>query len=306
MGIFAPVRKVGGYLAAPANVPEIKRQWSGIQGLAGSVQQAPRLAGHFVVGADHRIDFEASAAVHRAAAADALLKGAQPQAAYLSMSSITAEELRFVLLPQRRKAMQRACIYGSFCLLLTGLWTWKVVSQPVVYASLFLRGGLADDGPMFCYPGVRGTVAQLEPPHRPAGTIQRVLPNRGDLVALLMPSRERPDDSSGRSFQKALRTIEQREPSRPFEHVEVVWRSEPPASETCEQRAVVGDYMLLVVEASEEFLANEPPQMPRISWSVYRGKGWEETLVGAPAPSIEIAKARAETLWRAFLGYKRA
>ena len=136
MGIFAPVRKVGGYLWAPANVPEIKRQWGGIQGLAGSVHEAPRLAGHFVVGADHRIDFEASAAVHRAAAADALLKGAQPQAAYLSMSSITAEELRLVLLPQRRKAMQKACIYGSFCLLLTGLWTWKVVSQPVEYASL--------------------------------------------------------------------------------------------------------------------------------------------------------------------------
>ena len=55
-----------------------------------------------------------------------------------------------------------------------------------------------------------------------------------------------------------------------------------------------------------DHLATEPPQMPRISWSVYRGKGWEETLVGAPAPSIEVAKARAEALWRAFLGYKRA
>ena len=128
MGIFAPVRKVGGYLGAPLNLPEIKRQWGSIRVMAGSVQQAPRLAGHFVVGADHRIDFEASAAVHRAAAADALLRGAQPEAAYLSMSSITAEELQLVLLPHRRKTMQRACIYGSFCLLLTGLWTWKVVS----------------------------------------------------------------------------------------------------------------------------------------------------------------------------------
>ena len=105
--------------------------------MAGSVSQDPRLAGHFVVGADHRIDFEASAAVHRAAAADALLKGAQPQAAYLSMSSITAEELRFVLLPQRRRAAQRACVYGLSCALFTGLWMWKVVSQPVEYTSLF-------------------------------------------------------------------------------------------------------------------------------------------------------------------------
>ncbi len=121
-----------------------------------------------------------------------------------------------------------------------------------------------------------------------------------------MPPKERPDDSSGRSFLKALRTVEQREPSRPFEHVEVVWRSEPPDPEMCRLRAIVGDYMLLVVVASEEFLATEPPQMPRISWSVYRGKDWEETLVGSPAPSVDVAKARAEALWRAFLGYKRA
>lgn len=137
MGIFAPVRKVGGYLGAPLNLPEIKRQWGSIRVMAGSVQQAPRLAGHFVVGADHRIDFEASAAVHRAAAADALLRGAQPQAAYLSMSSITAGELRLVLLPQRRKAAQRAGIYGASCILFTGFWMWKAVSQPVEYASLF-------------------------------------------------------------------------------------------------------------------------------------------------------------------------
>ncbi len=136
MGIFAPVRKLGGYLAAPANVPEIRRQWGSIRRIAGSIHKASRLAGHFVVGTDHRIDFEASAAAHRAAAADALLKGAQPQAAYLSMSSVTAEELRLVLLPQRGRAKQRACIYGSFCVLLTSLWVWKAVSQPIEYASL--------------------------------------------------------------------------------------------------------------------------------------------------------------------------
>ncbi len=136
MGILSPFRKAGGYLMAPANLPEIKRQWGSIQGMAGAVQQAPRLAGHFVVDADYQIDFEASAAVHRAAAADALLQGIQPQATYLALSSVTANELRLILLRQRRKAAQRACIYGSFCVLLTGLWVWKVVSQPVEYASL--------------------------------------------------------------------------------------------------------------------------------------------------------------------------
>ena len=136
MGIFAPVRKVGSYLAAPANLPEIKRQWGGIRAIAGSVQKRSRLAGHFVVGADHRIDFEASAALHRAAAADALLRGAQPEMAYLSMSSVTAEELQLILLPQRRKAAQRAGIYAASCALFTGFWTWMVVSRPVEYASL--------------------------------------------------------------------------------------------------------------------------------------------------------------------------
>ena len=118
----------------------------------------------------------------------------------------------------------------------------------------------------------------------------------------------RPDDSSGRRFLKALRTVEQREPSRPFEHVDVAWSPELSNQEAREHRAVVGGYMLLVVEANEEFLANEPPQMPRVSWSVYRGNrgdGWEETLVGGAAPTVVVAKARAEALWRAFLGYKR-
>lgn len=136
MGIFAPIRRAGGYLVAPANFSEILRQWGSIRAMADSVHQAPRLAGYFVVGADYLIDFEASAAVHRAAAADALLKGAQPQAAYLSMSSVTAEELLLVLLPQRRKAAQRACVYGAACILFTGFWMWKAVSQPVEYASL--------------------------------------------------------------------------------------------------------------------------------------------------------------------------
>lgn len=135
MGILTPVRKVGGYLVAPANLPEIRRQWGSIRGMAGAVQEAPRLAGRFVVGEDHRIDFEGSAALHRAAAADALLRGDQPQAAYLAMSSVTGDELRLILLPQRRRAARKARIYAASCVLLTGLWVWEVVSRSGEYAS---------------------------------------------------------------------------------------------------------------------------------------------------------------------------
>lgn len=104
-----------------------------------------------------------------------------------------------------------------------------------------------------------------------------------------------------------MRAVEQREPSRPFEPAEIVWVPEQLNHDVgVEHRAIVSDYMLHVVEVCEEFLADQPPQMPRVSWSVYRGKDWEETLVGGAAPCIAIAKARAEALWRAFLGYKRA
>jgi len=127
------------------------------------------------------------------------------------------------------------------------------------------------------------------------------------LDAVLMPPVRRPDDGSGRAFRKALRTVEQREPSRPFEHADIVWLPERLTHDAGDKhRAIVGEHMLLVVEVSEEFLANEPPQMPRVSWSVYTGKSWEDALVGGAAPSVPVAKARAEALWRAFLGYKRA
>lgn len=129
------------------------------------------------------------------------------------------------------------------------------------------------------------------------------------MVAVLMPPKPRPDDSSGLGFLKALRAIEAREPSRPVEHTDVVWLPELMRCGDAEEqayRAVAGDYMMLVIEVSEEFLANEPPLMPRVSWSVYSGEGWNDTLVGGAAPSVEVAKARAEALWRAFLGYKRS
>ncbi len=119
----------------------------------------------------------------------------------------------------------------------------------------------------------------------------------------------RPDDSSGRAFRKALRTVEQREPLRPFEHADIVWEVEGLVGGTGDEkayRAVVGGHMLFVVEMSDVFLEDQPLQMPRVSWSVYAGKDWEDTLVGGAAPDVLVAKARAEALWRAFLGYKRS
>lgn len=106
-----------------------------------------------------------------------------------------------------------------------------------------------------------------------------------------------------------MRAVERREPSRPFEHADVVWLPEKLTHDAGDEqgyRAIAGDYMLFVVEVSDGFLVDQPPEMPRVSWSVCAGEGWEDTLVGGAAPSVLVAKARAEALWRAFLGYKRA
>ena len=125
-----------------------------------------------------------------------------------------------------------------------------------------------------------------------------------------MPPVRRPDDKSGRAFRKVLQMVERCAPARSFEPTDPEWQPERlsydggDAGE--EHRAAAGDYTLLVVEMNEEFLATEPPMMPRVSWSISTGKDREETLVGGIAPSVAIAKARAETVWRALLGYKRA
>ena len=120
----------------------------------------------------------------------------------------------------------------------------------------------------------------------------------------------RPDDKSGRAFRKVLEMVERCAPPRAVEHTDLEWQVERlfhGASDVGEEhRAIVGDFMLLVVEMSEEFLANEPPQMPRVSWSIYTGKDCEESLLGGIAPSVAVAKARVETLLRAVRGYKRA
>jgi len=123
-----------------------------------------------------------------------------------------------------------------------------------------------------------------------------------------MPPIRRPDDSSGRAFRKALRTVEQREPLRPFKHADILWEADKLVGGTGDEqayRAVVGDHMLFVVEMSDAFLADQPAQFPRVSWSVITGEGWEDTLVGGAAPDIPVAKARAEALWRALLGQKQ-
>lgn len=113
----------------------------------------------------------------------------------------------------------------------------------------------------------------------------------------------RPDDSAGRGFRKALREIEKREPPRVVPHTDVVWEA---AGDENAYRAIIDDHKLFVIEMTDDFLADQPPQFPKVSWSVSTGENFDDALVGGAAPSIDVGKARAETLWRAFLGHKQA
>ena len=117
----------------------------------------------------------------------------------------------------------------------------------------------------------------------------------------------RPDDKSGRAFRKLLEMVERRAPPRAVEHTDLEWKVGRLSDDAGDEHyAVAGNYMLQVIEVGEEFLANEPPQVPRVSWSVYTCKDWKESLLGGIAPSVAVAKARTETLLRAIRGYKRA
>ena len=86
----------------------------------------------------------------------------------------------------------------------------------------------------------------------------------------------RPDDKSGRAFRKLLEMVERCAPPRAVEHIDLAWQIGRLSDDAGDEHyAVAGNYMLQVIEVSEEFLANEPPQMPRVSWSIYTGKDWE-------------------------------
>lgn len=57
-------------------------------------------------------------------------------------------------------------------------------------------------------------------------------------------------------------------------------------------------YYLVAVQLKESFLKGEPPELPRISWTVSRIRnGRARVIMGGHAPNRQVAQARAEAIW---------
>lgn len=119
---------------------------------------------------------------------------------------------------------------------------------------------------------------------------------------------ERPDDRNGDAFRQALRAVQARPGDRPVEVIpDVTWRPihPPEVGAHSSLLAQTGTHLLHVVEMQEEYLEKQSEVFPVISWSVSLVDGSAlEPLVGGPAPTVPVACARAETLWRALCGWK--
>ena len=120
--------------------------------------------------------------------------------------------------------------------------------------------------------------------------------------------KDRADDGDGTCYRRALRALRRLAPEvAPQSRLDIVWKpgGGPKAhGEARSERAFAGGHMLHVVEMEDEFLDGEPACMPKHSWSIHAGRGWEDTVAGGAAPSYEEAKARVESLLRALTGWK--
>lgn len=113
-------------------------------------------------------------------------------------------------------------------------------------------------------------------------------------------------DGSDCGFRKALDGVERltRSHRRPTTYHEPVWRAWPDIGPEggITQMALVGHHVLYVVQVGDAFL-KAAPDMPKCSWSLYEvTDGQNIAICGGAAADLEDAKAKAESIWRAFTG----
>lgn len=111
----------------------------------------------------------------------------------------------------------------------------------------------------------------------------------------------RPDDRSGHAFVQILRFLRERHAPEPNavngSAPPLCWVTDEPDAVGKPKRsasAQFGGFRLLVVEMGDAFLAGKPLFLPRVSWCLGWGPEADDVRVGAPAPTFEEAKARAE------------
>lgn len=117
-----------------------------------------------------------------------------------------------------------------------------------------------------------------------------------------------PTDAAGENFQKvlaALRRIRPEKKGRRFKPLVVRWvEKRMPSDDQAEAcaNAIIGGYHLLAVEMRHSTMLNVSSEVPRISWSFGEDDEDTEFTVGGAAPSLAIAKERAEQALRVFFG----
>lgn len=112
----------------------------------------------------------------------------------------------------------------------------------------------------------------------------------------------RDDDAS---FRDLIREIHKRGMVEPLPGPlpPVLWLEEhdPGRDASVVITAEMAGYLLHVVRMNADFLAEHAPEGPEISWCIC-GRGLDEPICGAPAASLDQAKARAEAVWRVLVG----
>jgi hypothetical protein len=127
-------------------------------------------------------------------------------------------------------------------------------------------------------------------------------------VAVVKP--RRPDDAAGEGFALQVAALRARVAMRTRRSATVEqaeWELEP-VKPGCElewqSSAYPTGYCLQIVALKDDFLETLPMDAPKISWAVYKGRGYRTVVMGGQAPSFQVGQARAEAIWRIDAGLR--
>lgn len=130
-----------------------------------------------------------------------------------------------------------------------------------------------------------------------------------ELVAVMML--KRPDDAEGIGFAKQIAALRRRVAKRRIQPVaveRVEWwldEQEPGAPLDWSVSAFPEGYHLMTLSVMDSFLETQPPDKPKISWTVHRvRRGYATLVMGGQAPTLQAGQARAEAIWRIDAGVR--
>jgi hypothetical protein len=218
-------------------------------------------------------------------------------------------DVRALLANRPRQNRRAVFCYVAGAIGFFGLWIWQASTTaaytrlPYVIVLLLICG-------LFCLSAFYNTLVNWQCPHGADGHLARISEYRRELVAVMSEHTEtnlppRSDNAAGEGFARQLAAMKRRvakrkaaSTARPdFEWI--LEPVEPGAAEEWLMSASPPGYYTLALKMKEDFLATQGPDVPRISWSVYRIKSnWRAIVMGGQAPTWQAVQARAEAIWR--------